>query len=171
MARKKEYHQLITTPFETGIRNFTSVAKFFLYYAPCIDSAHSQGEFDEKTSIRVINEMKSAAGLQDKTRILKRIQRTSWHISGFDTDELDFAESRILCDQYSKETELHAVLRHIRNAMAHGYIYVWRKKGKTKGDYVFLVDYDSNKKKETAKIMVSMKILETWKAILESYIA
>ena len=171
MARKKKYNQMITTPFETGIRNFPSVAKFFLYYAPCIDSAQTQGEYDEKTADRVLKEMISAAELKDKARILKRIQRKSWQISGFDTEELDFEDSRLLCDQYSKETELHALLRHIRNALAHGYIYVWRKQGKTKGDYVFLVDHDSTKKRDTAKIMVSMTILETWKAILENQIA
>ena len=171
MAKKKEYRHLITTPFDTGIRNFPSVAKYFLYYAPCIDSAHSQGEFDENTSIQVLEEMKAATGLKKKIRILKRIQRNSWQIFGLDAEELDFEDSRLLCDRYSKETELQALLRHIRNALAHGYVYVWRKQGKTKGDYIFLIDYDSNKKKETAKIMISMSILETWKAILENKIA
>ena len=43
MAKQKDYREVLTTPFETGIKNFTSVAKYFLYYSPCIDSAQSQG--------------------------------------------------------------------------------------------------------------------------------
>lgn len=38
MSKKKRYQELKTTPFETGIRNFPSVAKFFMYYAPGIDA-------------------------------------------------------------------------------------------------------------------------------------
>lgn len=169
MAKQKDYREVLTTPFETGIKNFTSVAKYFLYYSPCIDSAQSQGELDEKQSDEVYERMLASTQLKSKTRVLKKIQKTSWKISSLDGFCLDFEDSRMMFDQYSKETELHALLRHIRNAMAHGYLYVWRKKGK--GDYVLLVDYDSGKRKETAKILVTMKILEQWKAILENTIA
>lgn len=44
MGRKKDYHECLTTPFETGIQNFPSVAKYFMYYAPNIDSAQSNGK-------------------------------------------------------------------------------------------------------------------------------
>ena len=167
MAKKKDYKQLLTTPYETGIRNFTSVAKFFQYYAPYIDSAQSQGSFSDEIAARVLDEMLSTTSMKESTRFLKRIQPSSWKKDGFDNDELDFESSKILCDRYSSETELHALLRHIRNALAHGYLYVWKKK---KGNFVFLVDFDGKKKRTTAKMMVSMSILEQWKAILENQI-
>ena len=167
MAKKKDYRQLLTTPYETGIKNFSSVAKFFQYYAPCIDSAQSPGTFDAVTAIRVLKEMLDETEMSLKTRIIKRIQPASWKKDGLDSDELDFEDSKVLCDRYSSETELHALLRHIRNSLAHGYLYVWRKK---KGDYIFMIDFDANKHKATAKLMVSMPILERWKAILENQI-
>jgi len=167
MAKHKDYREVLTTPFETGIKNFTSIAKYFLYYAPCIDSAQSQGMLDEKQSEEILDQMLDSTQLTSKTRILKRIQKNSWQKSSLDGYYLDFEDPRMLLDQYSKETELHALLRHIRNALAHGYLYVWRKK---KNDYILLVDYDTGKKKVTAKIVVTTQILEKWKAILENTI-
>ena len=67
---------------------------------------------------------------------------------------------------FATETELASLLRHIRNAFAHGYLYVWRKR---KGTYIVLVDFDSSMK-NTAMIIVTDKILEDWKAILENEI-
>lgn len=169
MAKQKNCKEILTTPFETGIKNFTSVAKYFLYYAPCIDSAQTQGELEEKESARVLDAMLESAQIKSRTKILQRIQRTSWDKLALNGDYLDFENSRMLFDRYSKETELHALLRHVRNALAHGYLYIWRKRGKE--DYILFVDYDSGKKKETAKILITMKILERWKAILENAIA
>ena len=65
----------------------------------------------------------------------------------------------------SNETYLNALLRHIRNSLAHGNLYVWKKK---RGDFIFMIDYDDKKKKITAKIMISSIILDQWKTILES---
>lgn len=164
MAKKKNYKELLTTPYETGIKNFPAIAKYFQYYAPCVDSAQSSGDFDDDKSDEVLKEMLRVTALENKSRFLQRIQSASWVRDGLDSDELDFEDSKMLCDRYKSENELHALLRHIRNSMAHGYLYVWRKK---KGDYVFFVDFDSGKHKPTAKIMVSMPILEQWKAVLE----
>lgn len=168
MAKQKDYREVLTTPFETGIKNFTSIAKYFLYYAPCIDSAQSQGMLDEQQSAEILDQMLDSTQLKSKTRILKSIQKKSWEKSSLAGYCLDFEDSRMLFDQYRKENELHALLRHIRNALAHGYLYVWRKK---KNSYVLLVDFDSGKKKTTAKIMITITILEKWKSILENTIA
>ena len=168
MAKKKDYKTLNTTPLNTGIRNFTEILKFYMYYAPNIDSCQSNGRIEEDNAKNVLQEMLIRANIRNKTRFLKRIQKCSWAKSDFDSDEIDFENSRILCDKYSNEEELSALLRHIRNALAHGYIYVWKK---TSGKFILLVDFDSNKKRCTARILVSMSILENWKAILENQIA
>ena len=168
MAKKKDYKTLNTTPLNTGIRNFTEILKFYMYYAPNIDSCQSNGRIEGDNAKNVLQEMLIRANIRNKTRFLKRIQKSSWAKSDFDSDEIDFENSRILCDKYSNEEELSALLRHIRNALAHGYIYVWKK---TSGKFILLVDFDSNKKRCTARILVSMSILENWKAILENQIA
>ncbi len=167
MGKKKDYQELLKTPFDTGIRNFSSVAKYFLYYAPSIDSAQSPGVISDEASVALIGEMLKKTGMDRSSRFLKRLQAPSWKKNDLEGTELDFDNPRMLCDKYSSENELHALLRHIRNSFAHGYVYVWKKK---RGNKVFLINYDSGKHKPTAKIMVSMPILEQWKAILENII-
>lgn len=164
MGKKKDYRELLTTPFDTGIRNFTTVAKFFLYYAPTIDSAQSVGGISDDLSIKLCEEMLKKADMDRSSRFLKKIQASSWRKDDLEGIELDFDKPRMLCSKYSSEDDLHALLRHIRNSFAHGYLYVWKRKS---GSRIFLMDYDSGKQKMTAKIMVSMHILEMWKSILE----
>lgn len=49
---------------------------------------------------------------------------------------------------YLNENKLTALLRHIRNALAHGTIYIYRKrKNNVKNSYIFLQDFDKNKKR------------------------
>lgn len=168
MAKKKNYTECLTTPFETGIRNFTSVAKYFLYYAPDIDSAQSTGRIEGALAEQLVQAMLDQTGLTDRSKFLKKIQPKSWVAFGLEQDTIDFEKSCMVLDKYGSETDFHALLRHIRNAFAHGYVYVWKKK---KGSFVFLVDYDPKKNKATAKMMVSMAILEIWKALIENQIA
>ena len=168
MAKKKNYKECLTTPFETGIRNFSSVAKYFLYYAPNIDSAQTIGVIEGEHADNLFQAMIEQSNLSRKCKVLKKIQPSSWAGLELDTDELDFEDSRLLFDKYSNENNLHALLRHLRNALAHGCVYVWKKKT---GNFIFLVDFDSGKKKVTAKIMVTMGILEQWKALIENQIA
>lgn len=165
MARKKDYRELLVTPYETTIQGFTSIAKYFQYYAPCIDSAQSPGEIENGIADIILEKMVEDAGLGDKTIFLKRNQQSSWEKHGLDGFELDFEIPFIFCVNYSKETQLHGLLRHIRNSLAHGYLYVWKKRA---GSYILFVDKSENNK-NTAKIMVSMKILEKWKSVLEEY--
>mgnify|MGYP004540072343 CR=1 FL=1 len=168
MAKKKNYHECLTTPFKTGIRNFTSIANYFLYYAPNIDSAQSSGKVSEKRADVLIQSMIDQAGLKNRTKILKKIQPHSWNFCGLDKDILDFENSCFVIDKYGSESNFQALIRHLRNALAHGYIYVWKKE---KGNYIFFADFDQKKKKFTAKILVSMKIMECWKALIENEIA
>lgn len=169
MAKKKDYHECLTTPFETGIKNFTQIARYFMYYSPEIDSAQSVGKIKESSSDALLHKMLKETGLTKSGIIQQRIKKESWNKVTLADDMLDFEQPRFLCDRYKTETELHALLRHIRNALAHGYLYVWKKK--SKGAYVFLVDFDKDKNKVTAKIMVSLTIMESWKAMLENQIA
>ncbi len=170
MAKKKDYRPLLTTPYETGIRDFTSITRFFQYHAPCIDSAQSPGSFTDSDSDMILSEMLSSVGIRNTTRIIKSIKPASWAKDDLDGFEIDFETSKILCDKYNNETDLHAILRHIRNALAHGYLYVWRKRSKSsREDYILLIDYDSKKHRPTAKLVLTMSILQRWKTIIESH--
>ena len=168
MGKKKDYTECLSTPFETGIRNFTSIAKYFLYYAPTINSAQSTGEVSEDTGNHLMMSMLEQVGMTNRSKILKKIQPKSWKFCELNENFLDFEKPCMIFDKYSTETDLHALLRHIRNALAHGYIYVWKKKT---GNYIFLVDRDPKKQRNTAKILISMNIMERWKALIENEIA
>lgn len=165
MGRKKDYHECLTTPFETGIQNFPSVAKYFMYYAPNIDSAQSNGKILGERADSLMDAMLKQADMTSRTKILKKLQPKSWKLCGLDDDALDFENACMVMDRFGTETDFQALIRHLRNALAHGYIYAWKKK---KGAYIFLIDFDPKKNKVTAKILVSMKILECWKALIES---
>lgn len=167
MAVRKDYKLLNKNPFDTKIRNFTSVFKYFMYYAPNIDSCQSVGRIENSDDI--LNDMLRNANMKRKSKFLAKIQPSSWRNYGFESDILDFEEPKMLCHKMKNESQLTALLRHIRNALAHGYLYVCNKKGNR--NYILLVDYDSGRNKCTAKILVSMQILETWKAILENVVA
>lgn len=130
MSKKKDYRELLKTPFDTKIRNFTEVAKYFLYYAPSIDSAHSSGTISDSRAAELFVEMLGNTGLARNTRFLKRIHQASWKNSELDEYIIDFEKSRMLCDKYNNENELHALLRHIRNSLAHGYVFVWKKEAR-----------------------------------------
>ncbi len=170
MAKKRDYRPLLTTPYETGIRDFTSITRFFQYHAPCIDSAQSPGVFSDTDSNLILSEMLSSVGIKNTTRIMKSIKPASWAKDDLDGFEIDFETSKILCDKYNNETDLHALLRHIRNALAHGYLYVWRKRTKSsREDYFLLIDFDSNKHRPTAKLVLTMSILKRWKSIIENH--
>lgn len=171
MARKKDYKEFNRTPFKSGVENFTRIAEYFLYYAPNIDSCQSVGKIEGEKAETVLESMKNHANMDIK--ILKKIQPASWKELDFDSDVIDFEKPRMLFDKMNNESELTALLRHIRNSLAHGYVYIWNKR--QKGSYILFVDYEKKQKnkpqKITAKILVSMSILERWKAILENEIA
>lgn len=172
MANVKDYKELLTTPIEAKIRNFPRLAQYYLYYAPNINSAHSVHRIEGADVKAVFNSMIAEANLSKRYKIVKKVMNGVWKSNQLEDDVLNFEPARFTCDQYSHESELNAVLRHIRNAFAHGYIYVWKKKEKNgRKNFVYLTDYDSNKKKITAKMMLSVEILEKWKAILENQIA
>ena len=169
MAKKKNYHELLKTPFDTGIGHFTDIAKYYLYYAPSIDSAQTVGQLNDLEADSILQTMIAQSYIdKKKARFLKKVQPTSWVTIDLSEDELDFEIPRFICDKYSNENDLHALLRHIRNAFAHGYLYVWKKQS---GNYIFLIDFDPGKKKPTAKIMISFSILQQWKNILEAKVA
>ena len=168
MAKKKNYKEVLTTPFETKIKDFSNIAKYFLYYAPDIDTPQSIGKIGEIHAAKVFQQMLSCAKMEKYYKVIKNVRINTWKSLDLSDEQLDFERPRMIFDQYKKETILNALLRHIRNALAHGNLYVWRK---NKGDFIFMIDYESGKKKVTAKIMISAPILEQWKSILEKEMA
>lgn len=174
MARKKDYHNFLVTPFKSGVKGFTTLAEYFMLYAPNLDSAHSRGKIEGEIAEQVFNEMIKRTDMKNSYKIIKNLTDASWKKYDLSNDILDFEQSRFICKKLKNESDLQCLLRHIRNSLAHGYVYIWKKRDKHNNiNYVFFVDYDSTRKinKISAKIMVSTTILDTWKAVLENQIA
>lgn len=148
-------------PVKSGVKDFNNLVEFYLYTAPLIDSALSQGDIDEADQEDMLLKILRSVSLKNDI-FLKRIKEKSFEIRGLSGDSIDFSHQAIVCHRMSNETELHSLLRHIRNAMAHGNVSIYQKK------YVCLDDFDSEKNggKHTARIVVSVENLKLWKTIL-----
>ena len=82
---------------------------------------------------------------------------------------------RFLCKRMTKaakrdpsraETDLECLLRHLRNAIAHGHVYLHHG-----GNFISLLFEDKNDKgNTTARIICCQADLKKWKKLLEDYI-
>lgn len=159
--KKRNVASLRVVPIRSGVRDFNELVEFYLYTAPLIDSVHSIGDIDEADQETMLLKILRNVSLKNDV-FLKRIKSNSFVIRGLAGEEIDFASPAMICHRMSKETELHALLRHIRNAIAHGYVSIFDKK------YVCFDDYDSEKNggKHSARIVVTIDNLKTWKSII-----
>lgn len=159
--KKRIVASLLVIPIKSGVRDFNELIEFYLYTAPLIDSVHSIGNIDEEDQEKMLLRILKTVGLKNDV-FLKRIKSNSFEIRGIAGEEIDFTAPAVVCHRMSKETELHALLRHIRNSIAHGYVSIFDKK------YVCLDDYDSEKNggKHSARIVVSIDNLKAWKSII-----
>ena len=164
----REYKKYLCVPTKSGVRNFNSILSYFMYYAPYIDSAHCKHILSEKDAKEAYDKIMKKSDIGKYTKIIKRVRQDSYKKFDLEGDKICLECNRMIFDKYSNEIELQALLRHIRNSLAHGFVYIYRNK-KKKSVHIFLQDYDSNKKKITAKIVVDFSLLNDWKAIIENY--
>ena len=179
MAKKhkltKNIKSCLKNPLKTGVSNFSSVVKYFLYTAPNIDCVHSCGKIIDNRANVIFEEMINAANMAKKYKSLTRISKASFNQYGLQGDSIDFKESRMTFKRYGSEDNLTALVRHIRNAFAHGLVYIWKDTRNNNTPYVLLDDYEKDKRSgklsQTARIVIPFSALEQWKSILENEIA
>ena len=112
-------------------------------YAFCAHSANSQEEFDK-------------LGLAGKL-LCARCKRFLCKRSGHNSKRVPG----------QKETDLECLLRHLRNAIAHGHVYVLHG-----GNYISVLFEDKNEKgSTTARIVCCQADLKKWRAILEEAVS
>lgn len=165
--KKGDIAAIAKTPFDLATKNSSSVVKYFLYYAPNIDSKFSTGKIEGQEAIDCMNELIKKAGMNNRFKVIKEAKATSWREFELDGNVMCLECSRMTYTRKESESELTALLRHIRNSLAHGLLYC-QKKGKCTS--LLLEDY-SRKKKLSARIVISFKQLEDWKGVLENYIS
>ena len=156
------------SPLRTGIRNFNSVVDYYMYYAPNIDSKHSPGKIEGTRAQEILARMLEDSEMKNKYTFYVQESAKPWERFKLSQRDTCLKCCRFVCKRGLKEDELTALLRHIRNSFAHGLVYVKTEKQTRR---MLLEDFDSKKKKITARIVLTAKVLEDWKAILENEIA
>lgn len=162
-----EFKKYIKVPLEAGVRNFVEVTKYFMYFAPNIDCVHSCGRIVGVDAEKAFQKMISSSDMTDRYKIVKNIKEASWNEYKLVGNKICMQCNRMTFERFKNEDDLTALLRHIRNSFAHGLIYI-KKSGKNGAAHLMLEDFDSKKKKCTARIVITFKQLEEWKAILEN---
>lgn len=162
---------LSVVPIKSGIRNLIELVEFYLYCAPQIDSVHSCGKLKEAIQDQIFLDILKAADMKSgkSVKMLERIMSSSFSLLELDGTELSFNPPRMVCNKLytkkTKETDLNALLRHIRNSLAHGRLYVKKTKHE---NHICLEDLDQ-KQMLSARIVVTDKILKSWKTIIDGY--
>lgn len=152
-------------PFDIVDEKLKGLFSYFLHIAPTIDSAHAQPIQTndlEKAWQYFIREIKIAAtdyhvyapgniGLE----ILARYRLS-------EDDSVSRKSKRFVCNfKENEDRDLCCLLRHIRNSIAHGYVYVVNNGRK----YILFDDYNRNHNL-TARILFSQTDLSKLKSVL-----
>ena len=152
------------------IYNTPKITLFYLYKAPNNKCRHSIGKLDEKTQdemfdcfLRLNNITKS------NCKMLKTIRETSLKNMCLNGNVIDVKDNRIICNISKEnkkfETCYESLIRHIRNAIAHGNICVCSKK-------IILTDLKPKDKNNdemviSARMIIDKQSLVKFKDLLE----
>ena len=187
---------MIVIPFETGdVRDLDSLFSYFLYRTPGLDSIHADGRLTGETPEKAVAGMcNKASMIMEHSFVLEStvlkddephtFEKRNRQLKG---DSICMVCSRMLCgkrevkrnnDKYVEggtepkklkleESAYQSLIRHIRNSIAHGLVYATILESEY---YLLFIDKEKTGKKDTARIVISKKQLEDWKAILEGII-
>ena len=159
---------------EDNIGKLNLLLSYFLYKAPNIDSHHSP-YIEADTHDSVFLDMMSSNWTYSFCPQNKKIE-TELEDMGLSGNSVCQKCKRFLCkrstqnckrDKSRKETELECLLRHIRNSIAHGHVFVTKA-----GNYINVLLEDINPKNDniTARLVCRQSDLVNWKKILQKAI-
>lgn len=159
---------LQTIPFEGKNTSIEKLFSFFLYLAPGIESAYSKGIPIEKHN-EVFERMMFNRHFRYMKFCSSNAKIESELSKGFLYDNnLCLKCKRFVCKKKKSnkeaplETHLDCFLRHIRNAIAHGRVYINHI-----GNKVHIIFEDENNSKNISARIICIKAdLEYWKSIL-----
>jgi len=160
--RHESIQPLLVSPLASGIKDFTKLVDYFEYSAPGIDSIHAK-QISDLNHETVIKKMLRIAGMK-RYKFLQKPQQKTFANYDLYGENLCIKCQRMVCQKFSNETDYQALIRHIRNGLAHGRIYVKKTKNQI---YLFIEDFDSKRKNITARIIITRRTLEKWKEHLE----
>ncbi len=161
----KNINDLQIVPFEDGLV-IDDVLNYFLYLAPSITSIHSE-EIDFN-DIKLFDEFIKAANIKP-IMIMKHYSTASYQKMGLFGDNICIKCNRFILTITQNdgvyESFLESLLRHLRNAIAHGSVYYYRDED---GDFMFFED-KNYRQNLTSRIVLDKKSLELLKSLIEKY--
>lgn len=160
-------------PMECDIGNLLQLFTYFQYKAPNIDSAHSpllDIAYHDEILQKITNGHSDNCFCEQNSNTEKELKKLA--LNGI---SICSKCKRFLCkkmthnakrDPSRKESNLECLLRHLRNSIAHGHVYIMHG-----GNFISLLfeDIGSNKK-VTARIVCWQADLKKWRKILEEAI-
>lgn len=151
-------------PFEDELV-VDDVINYFLYQAPSISSIHSK-EIDFNDEELFKNFIRLAK--INKSLFMMNYSEKSYASMGLIGDSICVFCSRFIAtkakNEFGVESSLESILRHLRNAIAHGSVFYYNV------DHHILIFDDYNyRNKHTSRIVFKKSDLEILKSLLEKY--
>lgn len=149
------------SPSDNQCAKLRKVFDYFQYKAPDIDSplsSHMDDRIDQKL---LVEELVSMAKV--KCGNVHICDRRSFKMELKELNLVDFSKPYIYCHKRTNEGHLTCILRHCRNALAHGNVFVKFLRNNTQ---ICLQDLDvdrrTGKKTASALIVINKASLERW---------
>ena len=149
------------SPLDNQAAKLRKVFDYFQYKAPEVDSCLAKTLKSDTDQKAVMRDLLSQAKVKSDRAFL--CDRRSYKMGVDDLRMVDFSIPFIYCHKRSKEEPLACLLRHCRNALAHGNVFVKFLKNNT---LICLQDFDvdrrTKKQAASALIVVNKASLERW---------
>lgn len=161
MMQKEYVRPYRNSLFSAPVKDGKALGEYFLYFSPGVDSAlcHKMisPECEDLVAGRLLSVSKAS---KDNIQIGNRRKhsRTKEEMSA-----VVFKIPSIYCHLKQNEGRATCLLRHLRNAIAHGEVYI--KKLNNNSSQICFLDYDRDGK-PSAQIVTTRAIMQKWKTIL-----
>lgn len=132
------------------------IVRFFMYEAPGINSKTAAPSLSEESQKEVWNKLLNEIKIDTKDAIV--CSRRKFKLPPEESKNAFFNKPFLYCQKGDKETEFESLLRHLRNALAHGNLFIKEMKRDTQ---VCLLDFDKHNN-PTAKIVTNKATLKRW---------
>lgn len=163
MAEKEFVRQYRQSLLSAKIKDAKSLGEYFLYYAPGINSAlcHEaiSPDHEEEVAVKLLKVSRA------NSNQIQFGNRNQFSRSKEEMSTATFKSPSIYCHQKRGEGKASCLLRHLRNAIAHGEVYI--KVLRNNSAQICFLDYDQDGK-PSAQIITTRAVLEKWREILGS---
>ena len=165
---KKSLNDFLIVPFEEGTVETRKLFSYFLYSAPDIESIHSRTIPQEKHAEIFERMIKGRHFQYQKLCWFNAVIEKELSNGYLNGNDICLKCKRFVCKKKKTakgnptETDLDCFLRHIRNSIAHGRVYLCHG-----GNRIHIIFEDENSSKNLSARIVCIKAdLEYWKSVL-----